>query len=58
MIGHFYQRTGEIKGEVLSAAIDKTMQGQLESYSNHQYTSYQTQLVKAAEQWMTVQFDW
>ena len=58
MIGHFYQRTGEIKGEVLSAATDKTMQGQLESYSNHQYTSYQTQLVKAAEQWMTVQFDW
>ena len=58
MISCFYQRTGEIKAEALSSVTDKTTQSQLESYGNHQYSIYQTQLVKAAEQWMTVQFDW
>ena len=54
----FYQRTGDIKAEALSSVTDKTTQSQLESYSNHQYSIYQTQLVKAAEQWMKAQFDW
>lgn len=58
MISRFYQRTGEIKAEALSSVTDKTTQSQLESYSNHQYDIYHTQLAKAAEQWMTVQFDW
>ena len=58
MISRFYQRTGEIKAEVLSSVTDKTTQSQLESYGNHQYSIYQTQLVKAAEQWMKAQFDW
>ena len=57
MVARFYKRTGEVKRGVVSSVADKTRQGQLESYSNHQYTSYQTQLVKAAEQWLTVQFD-
>ena len=58
MISRFYQRTGEIKAEALSSVTDKTTQSQLESYGNHQYSIYQTQLVKAAEQWMKAQFDW
>ena len=58
MISRFYQRTGEIKTEALSSVTDKTTQSQLESYGNHQYSIYQTQLVKAAEQWMKAQFDW
>ena len=58
MISCFYQRTGEIKAEALSSVTDKTTQSQLESYGNHQYSIYQTQLVKAAEQWMKAQFDW
>ena len=58
MISRFYQRTGEIKAEVLSSVTDKTTQSQLESYSNHQYSIYQTQLVKASEQWMKAQFNW
>ena len=58
MISRFYQCTGEIKAEALSSVTDKTMQGQLESYSNHLYTTYQTQLVKASERWMKAQFDW
>ena len=58
IISRFYQRTGEIKTEALSSVTDKTTQSQLESYGNHQYSIYQTQLVKAAEQWMKAQFDW
>ena len=58
MISYFYQRTGEIKAEALSSVTDKTTQSQLESYGNHQYSIYQTELVKAAEQWMKAQFDW
>ena len=58
MVNHFYQRTEAIKAEFLSSVMDKTMQGQLESYGNHQYTSYQNQLIKASEQWLPMQFDW
>ena len=58
MISRFYQRTGEIKAEALSSVTDKTTQSQLESYGNHQYSIYQTQLVKASEQWMKAQFNW
>ena len=58
MISRFYQCTGDIKAKALSSVTDKTMQGQLESYSNHLYATYQTQLVKASERWMKAQFDW
>ena len=58
MISRFYQRTGEIKAEALSSVTDKTTQSQLESYANHLYSTYQTQLVEAASQWLPVQFDW
>jgi serine/threonine protein kinase len=58
MISRFYQRTGAIKAEALSSVTDKTTQSQLESYGNHQYSIYQTQLVKASEQWMKAQFGW
>lgn len=58
MINRFYQRTDEIKAKALSSVTDKTTQGQLESHSNHQYDIYHTQLAKAAEQWLKVQFDW
>ena len=44
--------------EILSVVTDKAMQGQLESYANHLYSTYQTQLVEAASQWLPVQFDW
>ena len=57
MISHFYQRTGDIKAEALSSVTDKTTQGQLESYGNHQYSIYQTQLVKAAERWVKMQLN-
>ena len=58
MISRFYQRTGEIKAEALSSVTDKTTQSQLESYANHLYSTYQTQLVEPASQWLPVQFDW
>jgi hypothetical protein len=58
MISRFYQCTDEIKAKALSSVTDKTTQGQLESHSNHQYDIYHTQLAKAAEQWLKVQFDW
>ena len=57
MVARFYERTDEVKQGVVSSVADKTKQIQLEGYSNHQYTTYQTQLVKVAEQWLTVQFD-
>ena len=50
MIAHFYERTCNVKESVLSSTTDKTLQGQLESYSNHLYTTYQTQLIEVAEQ--------
>ena len=50
MIAHFYERTCNVKENVLSSTTDKTLQGQLESYSNHLYTTYQTQLIEVAEQ--------
>lgn len=51
MVAHFYEVATDIKQEVLSSAIDKTMQGQLESYSNRLYTTHQNQLVEIAGQW-------
>lgn len=51
MVAHFYEVATDIKQEVLSSAIDKTMQVQLESYSNHLYTAYQNQLVEIVGQW-------
>ena len=57
MVVRFYERTDEVKRGVVSSVADKTKQIQLEGYSNHLYTTYQTQLVKVAEQWLTVQFD-
>lgn len=50
MIAHFYERTCNVKESVLSSTTDKTLQGQLESYSSHLYTTYQTQLIEASEQ--------
>ena len=58
MMSNYYHRTILIKDEVLSVVTDKAMQGQLESYANHLYSTYQTQLVEAASQWLPVQFDW
>ena len=51
MVARFYERTGEVKRGVVSSVADKTKQTQLEGYSNHLYSTYQTQLVEAAGQW-------
>ena len=51
MIARFYEGICVIKERVLSSTMNKTRQGQLESYSNRLYTTYQTQLLKAAEQY-------
>ena len=51
MVARFYERTDEVKQGVVSSVADKTKQIQLEGYSNHLYSTYQTQLVEAAEQW-------
>ena len=51
MVARFYERTGEVKRGVVSSVADKTRQIQLEGYSNHLYSTYQTQLVEAAGQW-------
>ncbi|MBR4844987.1 MAG: hypothetical protein IKU98_01030, partial [Bacteroidaceae bacterium] len=51
MVARFYGRTDEVKQGVVSSVADKTKQIQLEGYSNHLYSTYQTQLVEAAEQW-------
>lgn len=57
MIAHFYERTCTVRDEVLAATTDKAMQTQLASYSDQIYTTYQTLLVKLAEQWMSAQYD-
>ena len=57
MVSRFYERTGEVKREVVSSVADKTRQVQLEGYSNHLYSTYQTQLVEAAAPLMAAQFD-
>ena len=51
MVSRFYERTGAIKQGVMSSVDDKIRQVQLEGYSNHLYSTYQTQLVEAAGQW-------
>ena len=58
MMSNYYHRTILIKEEALAVATDKAMQSQLESYANRLYSTYQTQLVEAASQWLPVQFDW
>lgn len=57
MVARFYERTGEVKRGVVSSVADKTRQVQLEGYSNHLYSTYQTQLVEAAAPLMAAQFD-
>ena len=57
MVSRFYERTGEVKRGVVSSVADKTRQVQLEGYSNHLYSTYQTQLVEAAAPLMAAQFD-
>jgi hypothetical protein len=58
MMSNYYHRTILIKDEVLSVVTDKAMQSQLESYANHLYSTYQTQLVEAASQWLPAQLEW
>ena len=57
LISRFYERTGQIKTEVLASATDKSVQTQLSSYCDQVYTTYQTQLVEDAAPLMAVQFD-
>ena len=47
---NFYNRTCEVKEEVLSSVTDKPMQGQLEGYSNQLYTKLQNLLLEAVRQ--------
>lgn len=58
MMSNYYHRTILIKDEVLFVVTDKAMQSQLESYANHLYSTYQTQLVEAASQWLPAQLEW
>ena len=58
MMSNYYHRTILIKDEALSVVTDKAMQSQLESYANHLYSTYQTQLVEAASQWLPAQLEW
>ena len=51
MVARFYERTSEIKQSVISSVADKTKQIQLEGYTNHLYSTYQTQLIEVAGQW-------
>ncbi|MBR4311759.1 MAG: serine/threonine protein kinase [Bacteroidaceae bacterium] len=53
MIANYFYRMEEVKNEVVSSVTDKTMQTQLEGYSNRVYTTYQLRLVEAANQWAT-----
>ena len=46
-VANFYNRTCEVKEEVLSSVTDKPMQGQLEGYSNQLYTKLQNLLLEA-----------
>ena len=57
MIVNFYNRTSEIKEDVLSSATSKTMRTQLDSYSNRAQIQYQPQLVEAAERWASVLYN-
>jgi hypothetical protein len=58
MMSNYSHRTILIKNEALSAATDKAMQSQLESYANRLYSTYQTQLVEAVSQWLPAQLEW
>lgn len=57
MVARFYERMGEVKRGVVSSVADKTRQIQLEGYSNHLYSTYQTQLVEAAGQWASMMWN-
>ena len=57
MVARFYKRTGEVKRGVVSSVADKTRQIQLEGYSNHLYSTYQTQLIEAAGQWASMMWN-
>ena len=58
MVKNSYDFTCRTKDEVIEIATDKAMQSQLESYANRLYTTYQTQLVEAASQWLPAQLEW
>lgn len=55
-IAGFYNRTCEVKEQVLSSATDKSMQSQLEGYSNQLYTKLQNLLLEVAGQYSDIQF--
>ena len=58
MMSNYYYRIVPIKEEVISAAADKAMQSQLETYANRLYSTYQIRLIEAANQWVPTQLEW
>ena len=54
-IAGFYNRTCEVREEVLSSATGKSMLSQLEGYSNQLYTKLQNLLLEVAGQYSDTQ---